>query len=68
MNNLDLAAFGADLYPDVAQMHEERRELFRLAAVRALRLGTVPAESLAWHQRMAATPPLGRPLTDGVPT
>jgi hypothetical protein len=67
MNTLDLAAFGADLYPDVAQMHEERRELFRLAAVRALEIGNVPPESLPWYRIMADAVPLNRPLTEGAP-
>jgi len=67
MNNQDLEAFGADVYPDVWTMHEERRELFRLAAVRALEIGNVPPESLAWYRHMAAVAPLNRPLTEGTP-
>lgn len=67
MKREDLDAFGVDLYPDVAAMHEERRELFRMAAVRALSLGTVPAEGLPWFRAMAALPPLRRPMTTGEP-
>ena len=67
MNMSDLEALGADLYPDVATMHEERRELLRQAAVRALALGTVPKKARGWYEKVAAWPPLGRPLSSGVP-
>ena len=67
MNMRDLEALGADLYPDIATMQEERRELMRQAAVRALALGTVPKESLGWYRQLAAWPALARPLSSGVP-
>ena len=67
MKRDDLEALGADLYPDIATMHEERRELLRQAAVRALALGTVPKVALQWYRQVAAWPALPRPLSSGVP-
>jgi hypothetical protein len=56
-------------YPDVATLHEERRELFRLAAVAALRNGgeRLSAEDRARHEHWARVKPLGRALSDGTP-
>lgn len=71
MKREDLEAFGPDLYPDVAEMHAERRELFRLAGVAALarsRNGRdLEPDARAWAFRMAAIAPLGKPLSTGEP-
>ena len=49
----------------------EQRELFRLAGVNALarsRNGRdLDPDARAWAERMAALPPLARPLTTGEP-
>ena len=71
MKREELEAFGPDLYPDVATMHEERRELFRLAGVNALARSRggrdLDPDARAWAEKMAALRPLGRPLTPGEP-
>ncbi len=62
------SALDQDLYPDVAQMLAERRELFRLAAERMLEGGTSDPYALEWARRVVATcKPLNRPLGTGEP-
>lgn len=71
MKREELEAFGTDLYPDVAAMHEERRELFRLAGVNALARSRggrdLDPDARAWAEKMAALQLLQRPLTTGEP-
>lgn len=65
------AVFGPDSYPDVVQLCQEKRELFRIAAQSALDRSkdgaTLTAEARRWAQRWAAIKPLGRPLGTGEP-
>jgi len=64
----DLQILGDDLYPDVAQMHAERREMFRLTAQRMLSGSTKDPHALKWARQIVATiPPLDRPLSEGAP-
>ena len=66
MNHTDLSALGPDLYPEVAAMHEERRELLRLAGVNAMAISRggkdLDPDARRWARQMAAMRPLGRPL------
>lgn len=58
---------GPDEYPGVRQMLEERAELMRVAAVSCLDRQFLDPHTEAWARRMAATKPLGRPLSGGEP-
>lgn len=68
MKPADLVPLGPDSYHDVAHRMEERRELFRLAAVSALRNGGahLSAEDRRQAEHWARVKPLGRALSDGV--
>lgn len=59
--------FGPDSYPEVVKASEERRELFRIAAVRCLKSKPRDPHVLAWAQAWASIKPLNRPLGTGEP-
>jgi hypothetical protein len=67
MNARDLEPYGPDSYPDVVNGSEERRELFRLAAVNALKSKSLDPKARAWADAWASIKPLGRALSDGAP-
>jgi DNA-directed RNA polymerase subunit K/omega len=68
---MDLGPIHQEAPPDVVARLEERRELFRLAAVRALQHSNggkrLEPEARRWAEHWAAQKPLGRALSDGVP-
>jgi hypothetical protein len=59
-------------YPDVEKRLAERAELFRIAAVSALQRSRngrdLDEHARAWAFWWAARPPLGVPLSEGVPS
>lgn len=59
---------GPDEYPGVRARLEERAELMRIAAVSCLDRQNLDPHTKAWALRMAATKPLGRPLSTGEPS
>jgi hypothetical protein len=56
-----------DADPDTVRRMEERNELFRVAAVSALKHGRLIPEARAWAEAWARLPVLKRPLSDGTP-
>lgn len=65
-----MSAHPDPVYPDLAHLTPEQRELHRLAGVSALRSRNakdMTADAKAWAEKMAALPALGQALTTGEP-